>query len=289
MRYVIALGGNALGDASVLKNLSKSILRLARSGNEIVITHGNGPQVGELAALENKSLAVLTAQTQAELGLELENSMMNSANSGAEVRLATVLTRTLVDGKDIEFKEPSKPIGPFLSEAQARRLAGKGLEIRKLIHGYRRVVPSPKPKLIMETGLISHLLKNKYVVIAAGGGGIAVVRRRGRLSYADAVIDKDAASSLLATKLNADKLFILTNVDGAFIGFNNKGAELIGHATVKEMQAHMRAGQFEKGSMLPKVSACVDFIMKTGKPAAIGNLRRAKDVFESKRATVITR
>lgn len=282
MRYVIAVGGNALTDLKTLKNLSKAVFGLRKRGCEVVITHGNGPQVGELAALESKSLAVLTAQTQAEIGLELENAM-----ACASIKVATVLTRVFVDPTDREFKNPSKPIGPFLSKDAARRLSRKGFAVRKLFHGYRRVVPSPKPRSIMEAGLVQQLLKDGYVVIAAGGGGIAVTPKRGRLSYADAVIDKDRASSLLAATIGADRLFILTNVDGAFKGYGSRKQELIRRATVREMRKLVSSGEFEKGSMLPKVESCIEFVTKTSKPAAIGNLRNAAEVLALRRATVI--
>ncbi len=288
MRYVIAVGGNALSDAGVLKGFAAAVSALRGRGAEIVITHGNGPQVGELALVERKNLAVLTAQTEAELGLELELRLANSAKGQARTNPAIVLTRVLVDGSDPEFGHPSKPIGPFISEAKARAAARRGMTIRKLIHGYRRVVPSPKPRKILETGLIRRLLGDGYVVIAAGGGGIAVVRRGGRLAYADAVIDKDLASSLLAVKLKADGLFILTNVDGAFLNFDTPGARMIRRASAGELARHVADGQFEEGSMLPKVEACMDFVRRTGKIAAIGNLKKVRDVIKLSNATVIS-
>jgi len=288
MRYVIAVGGNALADAGMLKNLSDAVLALSRRGNEILITHGNGPQVGELALVEKKNLAILTAQTEAELGLEIELSLSASAKGRNGSKPAIVLTRVLVDGNDAEFRHPSKPIGPFISKAKARSIAEKGMAVKKLIHGYRRVVPSPRPKEILEVGLIHRLLSDRYVVIAAGGGGIAVMRKGQGLAYADAVIDKDLASSFLASALNADRLFILTNVDGAFLDFNTRDARMIARASTREMAKYAAEGQFEGGSMLPKVEACVEFVKKTGKLAAIGNLSNTKGVLDLKGATVIT-
>ncbi len=287
MRYVIAVGGNALGSPGTLKNLFSAVMVLRKRGDEIVITHGNGPQVGELASLESKSLAVLTAQTQAEIGLEMENGMAEHAGRRGGIRLATVLTRVLVNRADREFREPSKPIGPFLDRADAMRLAGKGFAVKKLFHGYRRVVPSPIPKKIMEEGLIRQLLGDGYAVIAAGGGGIAVTRSKSGLSYSNAVIDKDRASSLLATSIGADRLFILTNVDGAFTGYGGKKPRLIRRATIREMQGLIKSGEFEKGSMLPKVEACVEFVKKTGRSAAIGNLKDAAGVINLGKATLI--
>jgi carbamate kinase len=287
MRYVIAVGGNALEGTVVPAAFSRAVLGLYGKGNGIVITHGNGPQVGELAALEHKSLAVLTAQTQAELGLEIENSLGDAARGLGSLKVATILTRALVSARDREFRNPTKPIGAFVGHRQATKLAREGFKMRLLIHGYRRVVPSPMPEKILESGLIRDLLERRYLVVAAGGGGIAVVKRGRRLAYAEAVIDKDRASSLLAEALGADRFVVLTNVDGAYLHFGTKGQRLIGSATAKEMREHLEAGEFEKGSMLPKVEACVRFVMRTGKPAAIGNLRYAKEIFSLKKATVI--
>ena len=286
MRYVIAVGGNALTDAGIPRSFSKAVLGLCRNGDEIVITHGNGRQVGELATMEKKNLAILTAQTQAEIGLEIENALADAARPKA-MKIATILTRVQVDAKDPEFSDPTKPVGDFLTRAQADRLAGKGFVVKKLINGYRRVVPSPRPIKILEANLVQCLLKDKYIVIAAGGGGVAVIKK-GKLKYADAVIDKDFASSLLASSLKADRFVILTNVPGAYLGFGGRSRRLLRRATVSELSRYIKAGQFEKGSMLPKVQACIDFARKTGKAAAIGDLKNAKEVFGLKDATIIT-
>jgi carbamate kinase len=288
VRYVIAVGGNVLTDESVLKSLSEAVVALHAGGAEVIITHGNGPQVGELALVERKNLAVLTAQTEAELGLEIEMSLTRFGKGSGRARPAIVLTRVLVDANDPEFRHPTKPIGPFVSAEKAVALAQKGITAKKLIHGYRRVVPSPKPREIIEAEMIRGLLKDGYLVIAAGGGGIAVVRKGRGLAYADAVIDKDLASSLLATMLKADRLIILTNVDGAFLDFGTPRSRIIARASAREMAGHIADGQFEEGSMLPKVEACVEFVKMTRKPAAIGNLVNARSVIDMEKATVIT-
>jgi carbamate kinase len=288
VRYVIAVGGNALTDEKVLKSLSDAVFALRKRDAEIIITHGNGPQVGELALVEKKNLAVLTAQTEAELGLEIEQSLAEAKNRGGATEPAIVLTRVRVDARDAEFRHPTKPIGPFIGKALARGIARKGMVVRKLIHGYRRVVPSPMPREILEAGLIRRLLRDGYVVIAAGGGGIAVVRKGKRLAYADAVLDKDLTSSLLAATLKADRFVILTDVDGAFLDFNTPLSRMIRRASAKEMAGHIAAGQFEEGSMLPKVEACVEFVKRTGKPAAIGNLGNVRSVLNLEKATLIT-
>jgi carbamate kinase len=285
MRIVIAVGGNAIAEGGPLNKLSALVVVLSRRGNEIVITHGNGPQVGELALLEHKTLAQLTKETQAELGEKISRSLI--AQGGARDRVKVVLTHVVVDKKDREFSDPSKPIGKFFKHDEAKSLSRKGFVVKHLLEGYRRVVPSPKPKKIIELGEIESALKGGSIVIAAGGGGIAVAKAKGKPEYLNAVIDKDRASSLLAVRLKADVLCILTDVDGAFLNFETKHQRLLRKITAEHLQILARSGCFEAGSMLPKVQACIDFVNATGNRAIIGNLSKASSVFKSKGATVV--
>jgi carbamate kinase len=287
VRYVVAVGGNALKNGRVLNKLSASIVSLAKSGNELVITHGNGPQVGALALHQKKSLAVLTRETQRQIGGEIRRSLIRADKSEGH-RARIVYTHVLVGRNDAEFVNPTKPIGRFYSRREAERLAGRGFVMKPLLNGYRRVVPSPRPMRIMEVAEIERLLRSGRIVIAAGGGGIAVTKYGKKLNYAEAVIDKDLASSLLAQKLHADMLVILTNVDGIILGFHTRKARLLRKVSAAELKRYAITEHFEAGSMLPKAMACIDFASKTGKRAVIGNLAKAGSVFRLRCATVVT-
>ncbi len=287
MRYVIGLGGNAIIGKGSLARICRYAAELYRSGNDVMIVHGNGPEVGALSSLENKSLAILTAQTQAEIGIEISDKIDSFLGVKSAQKAAIVITRVVVKEHDSEFTNPSKPIGRFLSKGEAIRLKERGFCIKKLIHGYRRVVPSPMPLDIVELKQIEDLLDSKHIVIAAGGGGISVFKTKYGFGLANAVVDKDYTSSLLAIKTRADRLVLLTNVDGAFVNFASKESRLIREVSSSELRALVKAGHFEKGSMLPKVMACLNFTEKTGKIAVIGNLSRPERVFREKMGTVI--
>ena len=287
MRYVLAIGGNAMGSPETLKKIAKEIRRLALKGNQIVVTHGNGPQVGALALHESKSLAELTAQTQAEIGMMLEDGMLSSLER--EQRIATVFTRVLVDWKDPAFRDPSKPIGSFYSEKEAKKLVRQGFKAKKLVGGYRRVVASPAPKKILDLDEIKTLLSAGYIVIAGGGGGVAVARRGKALRYLDAVIDKDSTSALLAEKLGADRLLFFTKTDGAYLNYRKRGQKRIGRIKAIALEKYLRQGLFEAGSMGPKVAACIRFAKKKGRVAGIGSLSKPGELIAMRNATVVTR
>ncbi len=284
MRYVFALGGNAFSEKN-LEIVAREISLLHSKGNEVVVTHGNGPQVGELYLEEGKNLGILTGQTQAELGMEIERAVLRSIKGGGR-KVAIVLTRALVSKDDPEFKNPTKPIGHFYRRREM--VPGKRGEFRvkKLLNGYRLVVPSPKPLELMEVREVMDLLGRRYIVIAAGGGGVAVIRTEVGVQFANAVVDKDLASALLAERIRADRLFILTNVDGAYLNFGKKNEVRIDRIKFRKLLSYLRAGQFESGSMAPKVQACINFVKNTGKIAAIGDISRIEDVLKL-RTTVI--
>lgn len=288
MRYVVAVGGNALRSGKVLNKLCATVVALAARGDELVITHGNGPQVGALAMHTKKSLAALTKETQSQIGGQIMKSLISvDRKVGGNARI--IYTHVVVSKDDAEFDNPTKPIGEFCSKAEAERLAKRGFVMKHLLKGYRRVVPSPKPRRIVELGKVEAALGEKRIVIAAGGGGIAVTNSRGGMRYVDAVVDKDLASSLLARRIHADRLLILTNVDGVFIGYHTKKSHLLNSASVSQMRRYLLREHFEAGSMLPKVRACIDFVSSTGKYAAIGNLSKPLRAFNLKGATVIYR
>lgn len=285
---VVALGGNALESVSNLDEVAEQLQRVS-SKHRLIITHGNGIQVGELASVESKSMGILTAQTEAEIGLQVEDAVIKRMKKKtAEIKVEIVLTRVLVKKNDDAFKNPTKPIGRFYTKGELARIPKKGIHIKRLINGYRRVVASPKPIRIINIGSILHLIKNGYVVIAAGGGGIPVFYDKGRPKVAEAVLDKDLTSSLLASELGAEKFFILTGVDGVYLNFKEKGEKLITKIRQRQLRPLLDSGVFEEGSIKPKVEACLNFVKSTGKTAVIGNISKAKDVMNLKGCTVIT-
>ena len=290
MRIVIALGGNALlrrGQPMTAENQRENIAAAAQRiaavtpGNEIVIAHGNGPQVGLLALqaaayhdVQPYPLDVLGAQTEAMIGYVIEQELGNLLPP--DQSLATVLTMIEVDRNDPAFEHPTKPIGPVYDRATAERLAGAGgWTIAPDGDMFRRVVASPKPRRIFEIGPIRTLVEHGTVVICAGGGGIPTMYDAdGTLHGVEAVIDKDLASALLAEQLDADLLVIATDVDGVYIGWGTPVQERLGRVTPDEL-----AGQeFAAGSMGPKVEAACGFAHATGREAVIGALTDIADI-----------
>jgi carbamate kinase len=284
MRIVIALGGNALlrrGEPLTAENqrvnVSLAASRIAEvvPGNELVVAHGNGPQVG-LLALQSQSyrevrpypLDILGAQTEAMIGYVIEQELGNLLPK--EQPLATVLTMVEVDPKDPAFANPTKFIGPIYLEDEARRLADEhGWTVKPDGNAFRRVVPSPKPKRIFEIRPIQWLVERGVIVVCAGGGGIpTVLDSEGTLHGVEAVIDKDLASALLAEQLQADLLVIATDVDGVYVDYGTPEQRRLGVVTPEELEEIT----FPSGSMGPKVEAACGFARRTGKEAVIGSL-----------------
>lgn len=283
LRYLFALGGNAFSSGN-LRSVSKFIVSLYLEGNEIVISHGNGPEVGELYLKEGRNLATLTGETERIMGNEIKKAILRVLNNA---KVAVVPTKTLVSANDPEFRKPTKPIGKFYKSREAVQKGKRDFKVRKLKKGYRLVVPSPRPLKILETGEVEKLLSRGNIVIAAGGGGVAVTKSKNGIRLADAVIDKDLASSLLARKIMADSFFILTDVDGAYTDFESSKARLIRKAHLREMQRYLREGHFEEGSMKPKVEACIEFVAETKKAAAIGNISNIRKVVDLESTVVL--
>ncbi len=286
-RYVVSVGGNALEyEKSRVASLARAIDFFHKKG-DVVITHGNGPQVGALASEEqNASLAMLTAQTQAEIGIFMKSMLEENLPNPPEI--AIVVTSAVVNPKDPSFSDPTKPIGKFYDRNRALSMVQRGYAMKKLIGGYRRVVLSPIPTGIPELPLIERLLDSHMLVIAGGGGGIPVIRSRKGIKFAEAVIDKDRTSSMIAEGIGAEMLLILTNVDGAYLNYRKKGQKLIGKVSVSEINTYLKEDSFEEGSMKPKVEACIDFAEHTGKTAAIGNLSKAEEAAALLHCTIIT-
>ena len=308
-RIVIALGGNALGNTlpeqmAAVKVTSKAIVDLIEEGCEVVVTHGNGPQVGminnamialthEDAQQPNTPLSVCVAMSQAYIGYDLQNALREELfNRGiTDIPVATMITQVRVNEDDPAFNNPSKPIGKFFNEEQAKMMEEKYGYIMKedAGRGYRRVVASPKPAEIIEIGTIRTMVESGDLVIACGGGGIPVTRQGNHLKGASAVIDKDFAAELLAENIEADALMILTEVEKVAINFNKPNQEDLSHMTYAEAEKYCEEGQFAPGSMLPKVKACMKFVQANpDKKAIITSLAKAIDALEGKTGTVIT-
>lgn len=306
-RVVIALGGNALGNTlpeqmKAVKITAKAIVDLMEEGCEVVVAHGNGPQVGmvnnAMIALThedenqpNTPLSVCVAMSQAYIGYDLQNALREEMlNRGIDnVPVATMITQVRVDPDDPAFDSPSKPIGKFVSKEQAQIMEERFNYIMKEDsgRGYRRVVASPKPVEIIEIGTIRNMVESGDLVIACGGGGIPVVRQGNHLKGASAVIDKDFASCLLAKELDADFLIILTAVEQVALNFGKPDEKWLSDVSVKEAEKYVEEGHFAPGSMLPKVQAAMDFAgSKPGRRALITLLEKSRDAVQGKTGTM---
>lgn len=302
MRIVVALGGNALlkrGEPMTaaiqranVRIAAISLATLITVGHQLVITHGNGPQVG-LLALQSAAgpkdgaypLDILGAESEGMIGYLVEQELRGLLPQGALI--ATLLTQVRVSTSDPAFLAPTKPIGPVYDEPAARRLAAeRGWQIAPDGAKWRRIVASPEPKEILEMAVIAMLVERGVTVICAGGGGIPVAARPdGSLIGVEAVIDKDRASALLARQVSADMLLLLTDVDAVYVDFDKPNARRIGHAGA----AVLAANQFEVGSMGPKVEAAMQFVTATGRMAAIGRLQDALAILHGEAGTMIER
>lgn len=307
-RIVIALGGNALGNTlpeqmTAVKITAKAIVDLIEEGCEVVVAHGNGPQVGminnAMAALSrenpnqpNTPLSVCVAMSQAYIGYDLQNALREELlNRGiTDIPVATMVTQIRVDEADPAFQNPSKPIGHFMTKEQAAHAEEAYGYVMKedAGRGYRRVVASPKPAEIIEIGAIRSLVNDGQLVIACGGGGIPVTLQGNHLKGASAVIDKDFASCLLAKELDADFLIILTAVEKVAINFGKPEEKWLDELDTAQAKQYISEGHFAPGSMLPKVEAAVEFAeSKQGRTALITLLEKAKDGILGKTGTQI--
>lgn len=297
-RIVIALGGNALGNnlkeqMQAVKVTASAIADLIEQGHDVVISHGNGPQVGMIQlAMEQQrvSLSMCVAMSQAYIGYDLQNGLREELlRRGIYKPASTVITQMIVDAADPAFKKPTKPIGRFLTKVEADELAAAGMNVMEDAgRGWRRVVASPRPQKIVEIDTIRTLLNAGQIVIAAGGGGIPVIEENGELNGVGAVIDKDFGSCLLAQELDADLLIILTAVEKVAIRYNQPDQEWLSSLTVERAKQLIEEGHFAPGSMLPKVQAAVEFASsKPGRQALITLLQKAKDGIEGKTGTMI--
>ena len=305
-KIVIALGGNALGKTpeeqmKLLQKVSKIIVKLVKDGNDVVITHGNGPQVGQIAlAMEYAAsngagtpympFPECGSMSQGYIGYGLEQCLLNEMKKeNVQKKCVTLITQVLVDAKDSAFSNPTKPIGMFYSKEEAlKQEKEKGYTfVEDAGRGYRRVVPSPMPIDIVEADAIKNLIEQNALVIAAGGGGIPVINDGTSLKGVEAVIDKDRTASLLGKLIGADKLLILTAVDKVSIHYNTDFQIDLDELSVDEALTYIKKGEFAKGSMLPKVEACLDFVKDSNRVAIISSLEKAEEAILGKTGTVI--
>jgi carbamate kinase len=308
---VIALGGNAIlqpgqrgtfdEQMANVKTTCEQLTQMVESGKyKIIITHGNGPQVGNIL-LQNETakevaapmpLYVCGAESQGLIGYMMQQTLHNllSEKGKGNIPIATVITQVVVDKDDQAFQNPTKPVGPFYTEEEARKLeAEKGYHVREDAgRGWRRVVPSPDPIEIFEKEAIRQLVEARSIVIASGGGGIPVVKKDGKLAGVDAVIDKDLAGERLAVDVEAKIFLILTDVDEVKLNYKTPEEKGLSHITLEEAKRYHAEGHFAKGSMEPKVRAAIRFIEAGGEKAIITSLDKAVDALEGNAGTTIT-
>ncbi len=305
---VIALGGNALGNTpqeqlELVKNTAEHIVDMVAEGINVVVSHGNGPQVGMInnafdyaSTHDGKTPAMpfpeCGAMSQGYIGYQLSQAILNDMKlRGIDRSTACVVTQTVVDPADPAFQNPTKPVGAFLSEEEAKAKAAEtGWTFKEDAgRGWRQVVASPKPVRIVEFDAVKDLMDNGYIVISTGGGGVPVIEKDDSYHGVPAVIDKDRSRAKLAADFKADMLVILTAVEKVCINFGKPEQEEISTMTVAEAQKYIEEGQFAPGSMLPKVEACIEFVQQhpEGK-ALITSLECAADGLKGKTGTVIT-
>ena len=304
-RIVIALGGNALGNTAteqlaLVTQTAKAIVDLIEQGNEVVIAHGNGPQVGminlgmstaaEAGAIKaDMPFPECGAMSQGYIGYHLQNAIGNEMHArGIQKDVATLVTQVLVDENDPAFQKPTKPIGAFYDKETAERIAKeKGYTmVEDAGRGYRQVVPSPKPVDVIEKNMVRTLIDAGCVVITVGGGGIPVIRKNGKLYGTPAVIDKDFASAKLAELIHADALVILTAVDRVAINWGKPNQTALDEMTVAQAEQYCTEGHFAPGSMLPKVKAAISFA-QTGGKAIIASLENAGKAVRGESGTTV--
>jgi carbamate kinase len=271
----------------------RQIARLSRK-YKIVITHGNGPQVGNLLLQQESCvkvpkmpLEIIGAMTQGQIGYMLESSLdtaLMEIGIEDQQQFVTIITYVVVDENDSGFQNPTKPIGPFYSEEEAKKLS---YNLKQTDKGYRRVVASPKPLTIVERREIKKLIDLDFIVICCGGGGIPVIRKERKFRGVEAVIDKDLASAVLAREIKADIFVIASDVEGAGINWGKPEQRILGKVTQSEIEQHIREGQFPSGSMAPKVEAIMQFHKSTGKRGIICHLEDIENAVEGKAGTEI--
>lgn len=308
---LIALGGNALikkGEKGSfeeqyknVQEVAKLLVKLIEMGYRLVITHGNGPQVGatllrheagnKLFNIPMFPMDACTAETQGFIGYIIQHALQNEMRSkGINKEVVTIITRVIVDKNDQAFKNPTKPVGPFYNKDEIKILLQEHPDwkiVEDSGRGYRRVVPSPEPKSIVEFRAIKALIENDFIVIASGGGGIPVIEEDNKLKGIEAVVDKDLASERLATLIRADRFIILTDVDAAYINYGTQNQYKIRNIRIEQLKKYYAEGHFKPGSMGPKILASIRFIENGGKEAIIAHLNKLIEAIKGDEGTHI--
>ena len=308
-KAVIAIGGNALikeGQEGNIyeqfentRNVSDSLVKIIKKGWDIVITHGNGPQVGAILLQNDLAkdvtpsmpLGICVAESEGLIGYMVQQCLSNALKKADIQRpVVALITQVLVDENDSSFSNPTKPIGPYYSDEDALLIKEEGYKIRKQKDGWRMVVPSPDPKCIVEGNIIKKMLNEGIIVIASGGGGMPVIEKEGwGLDGLEAVIDKDLASERLAEAIDAELLLILTNVEKVYIDYNTSKQKPIDKITLSDLKKHYNNNQFPEGSMGPKILAAIRFLESGGNKVIISHVDKGWDALNEKTGTHITK
>jgi len=307
-KAVIALGGNALikkneegnihEQFANTREISKDLVRIIQDGWDVVVTHGNGPQVGAILLQNDLArditpampLGICVAESEGLIGYMVQQCLSNALKKAKVSRsVATLITQVLVDEDDPSFKSPTKPIGPYYTDEELDDVREEGYAFKKFKDGWRIVVPSPDPKKVVEGEIIKNLLDDDIIVIASGGGGMPVIEKEGwGLDGLEAVIDKDLASERLAEQIGAEALLILTNVEKVFLNYGKADEKALGKVTLKDIKKYYKEGHFPEGSMGPKILAAIRFLESGGKKVIISHVDKGYSAFVGKTGTIIS-
>ncbi len=308
-KAVIALGGNALikeGQEGTVyeqfantRNVSKSIVKIIKEGWNVVVTHGNGPQVGCILLQNDLAkdvtppmpLGICVAESEGFIGYMIQQCLSNALkNANIDRSVVTLITQVLVDENDPSFANPTKPIGPYYSDEEVEEIKQEGFQVKKEADGWRIVVPSPDPKSIVEGEIINKMLDDDIIVIASGGGGMPVIEKEGwGLDGLEAVIDKDLASERLAEAINAELLLILTNVEKVYLNYNTPEQKPLDKVSLEDLKKYYKEGHFPVGNMGPKILAAIRFLESGGERVIISDVEKGWDAFKGETGTHITK
>ena len=308
-KAVIALGGNALikedqegtiyEQFANTRNITESIVKIIQEGWDVVVTHGNGPQVGAILLQNDLAkdvtppmpLGICVAESEGFIGYMIQQCLSNALKkANIDRSVVTLITQVLVDENDPSFTNPTKPIGPYYSDEEVEEIKQEGFQVKKEEYGWRIVVPSPDPKSIVEGEIINKMLDDDIIVIASGGGGMPVIEKEGwGLEGLEAVIDKDLASERLAEAISAELLLILTNVEKVYLNYKTSEQKTLDKVTLEDLKKYYEEGHFPTGSMGPKILAAIRFLESGGKRVIITDVEKGWEAFKGETGTHITK